>query len=125
MKNFKSVLATISLIVLSSPCLTLGQGSPKNFYISSRVSFDSLTENIEIKLPVVQNESLGVIIRSNIYEGELSLEFYDAKGEKQGNFYWKSITFCRTGYNKETLQRISHWRNIQNFLTIQLKESGK
>jgi hypothetical protein len=86
MKNLKSVLVVISLILLSSPNFITGQVPPKNFYITSRVSFDSLTENCEIKFPVFQREILRLRIMSSISEGELSLEFYNAQGEKQGNF---------------------------------------
>ena len=86
MKNLKSVLAVLSLILLSGLNFVKGQ-PPKRFDISTRIQFQAQTENSEIKLPVFQQGVLTLMIRSTIFEGELTIELYDAKGEKQANFF--------------------------------------
>jgi hypothetical protein len=86
MRNLKSVLTVLSLILLSGLNFVKGQ-PPKRFDISTRIQFQVQTENSEIKLPVFQQGSLTLMIRATIFEGELTIELYDAKGEKQGNFF--------------------------------------
>jgi hypothetical protein len=86
MRNLKSVLAVLALILLSSFIFVKGQ-PPKRFDISTRIQFQVQTENSEIKLPVFQQGSLTLMITANIMEGELTLELYDAKGEKQGSLF--------------------------------------
>jgi hypothetical protein len=86
MRNLKSVLALLSLILLSG--FNFAKGQPqKRFDISTRIQFQVQTENSEIKLPVFQQGSLTLIIRATILEGELTIELYDAKGEKQGSLF--------------------------------------
>jgi hypothetical protein len=86
MRNLKSVLAVLALILLSSLNFVKGQ-PPKRFDISTRIQFQVQTENSEIKLPVFQQGSLTLMIRATIIEGELTIELYDAKGEKQGSLF--------------------------------------
>ena len=86
MRNLKSVLAVLVLILLSSFNFVKGQ-PPKRFVISTRIQFQVQTENSEIKLPVFQQGSFTIMITANIMEGELTLELYDAKGEKQGSLF--------------------------------------
>jgi len=86
MRNLKSVLAVLSLILLSGLNHVNGQ-PPKRFDISARVKFQVQTENSELKLPVFQQGSFTVMITANIFEGELTIELYDAKGEKQGSLF--------------------------------------
>jgi hypothetical protein len=86
MRNFKSVLAVLTVILLSSLNFVKGQ-PPKRFDISTRIQFQVQTENSEIKFPVFQQGSLTLMIKSTIFEGELTIELYDAKGEKQANFF--------------------------------------
>jgi hypothetical protein len=86
MRNLKSVLSIWSLILLSSLNFVKGQ-PPKRFDISTRIQFQAQTEKSEIKVPVFQQGVLTLIIRSTILEGELTIELYDAKGEKQANFF--------------------------------------
>jgi hypothetical protein len=86
MRNLKSVLSVLSLILLSSLNFVKGQ-PPKRFDITTRIQFQAQTENSEIKLPVFQQGVLTLMIRSTIFEGELTIELYDAKGEKQANFF--------------------------------------
>jgi hypothetical protein len=86
MRNFKTVLAVLTVILLSSLNFVKGQ-PPKRFDISTRIQFQVQTENSEIKFPVFQQGSLTLMIKSTIFEGELTIELYDAKGEKQANFF--------------------------------------
>ena len=86
MRNLKSVLAVLALILLSSLNFVKGQ-PPKRFVISTRIQFQVQTENCEIKLPVFQQGSLTLMISASIIEGELTIELYDAKGEKQGSIF--------------------------------------
>jgi hypothetical protein len=86
MRNLKSVLAVLSVILLSGLNFVKGQ-PPKRFDTSTRIQFQVQTENSEIKLPVFQQGSLTWMIRATIFEGELTVELYDAKGEKQANFF--------------------------------------
>jgi len=86
MRNLKSVLAVLVLILLSSFNFVKGQ-PPKRFVISTRIQFQVQTENSEIKLPVFQQGSLTLMITASIIEGELTIELYDAKGEKQGSLF--------------------------------------
>jgi hypothetical protein len=86
MRNLKSVLTVLSLILLSGLNFVKGQ-PPKRFDISTRIQFQAQTENSEIKFPVFQQGVLALMIRSTIIEGELTIELYDAKGEKQANFF--------------------------------------
>jgi hypothetical protein len=86
MRNLKGVLSVLSLILLSSLNFVKGQ-PPKRFDISTRIQFQAQTETSEIKLPVFQQGVLTLMIRSTIFEGELTIELYDAKGEKQANFF--------------------------------------
>ena len=86
MRNLKSVLAVLVLILLSSFNFVKGQ-PPKRFVISTRIQFQVQTENSEIELPVFQQGSLTLMITANILEGELTIELYDAKGEKQGSLF--------------------------------------
>jgi hypothetical protein len=86
MRNLKSVLAVLALILLSSLNLVKGQ-PPKRFVISTRIQFQVQTEKSEINLPVFQQGSLTLTISASIIEGELTIELYDAKGEKQGSLF--------------------------------------
>jgi hypothetical protein len=86
MRNLKSVLVVLVLILLSSFNFVKGQ-PPKRFVISTRIQFQVQTENSEIKLPVFQQGSLTLMITASIIEGELTIELYDAKGEKQGSLF--------------------------------------
>jgi hypothetical protein len=86
MRNFKSILAVLALILLSSLNFVKGQ-PPKRFVISTKIQFQVQTENSEIKLPVFQQGSLTLIISASIIEGELTIELYDAKGEKQASLF--------------------------------------
>ena len=86
MRNLKSVLVVLALILLSSLNFIKGQ-PPKRFVISTRIQFQVQTENSELKLPVFQQGSLTLMIRASIIEGELTIELYDAKGEKQGSLF--------------------------------------
>ena len=67
MKNLKSVLAVLSLILLSGLNFVKGQ-PPKRFDISTRIQFQAQTENSEIKLPVFQQGVLTLMISSTIFE---------------------------------------------------------
>ena len=86
MRNLKSVLAVLALILLSSLNFVKGQ-PPKRFVISTRIQFQVQTEKSEINLPVFQQGSLTLTISASIIEGELTIELYDAKGEKQGSLF--------------------------------------
>jgi len=86
MRNLKSVLAVLALILLSSFIFVKGQ-PPKRFVISTRIQFQVQTENSEIKFPVFQQGSLTLMISASIIEGELTIELYDEKGEKQGSLF--------------------------------------
>jgi hypothetical protein len=86
MRNLKSVLAVLALLLLSSLNFVKGQ-PPKRFDISTRIQFQVQTENSEIKFPVFQQGSLTLMIRATLFEGELTIELYDSKGEKQGSLF--------------------------------------
>jgi hypothetical protein len=86
MRNLKSVLVVLALILLSSFIFVKGQ-PPKRFDISTRIQFQVQSEKSEIKFPVFQQGSFTVMITANIFEGELTIELYDAKGEKQGSLF--------------------------------------
>jgi hypothetical protein len=86
MRYLKCVLTVLSIILFSGLNFVKGQ-PPKRFDISTRIQFQVQSENSEIKFPVFQQGSLTLLIRSTIFEGELTIELYDAKGEKQANFF--------------------------------------
>jgi hypothetical protein len=86
MRNLKSVLAVLVLILLSSFISVKGQ-PPKRFVISTRIQFQVQSENSEIKFPVFQQGSLTFMISASVIEGELTIELYDAKGEKKGSLF--------------------------------------
>lgn len=83
MKNLKGVLVVFILILSGSGYL---YSQPKAFNLSTRIQFFTLTETSEIKLPVFQIGPLNLKITSTLFAGDLTIEFYDSKGEKQGNF---------------------------------------
>lgn len=85
MKKLKSVLVAVTLI-LSISGFTYGQGPGKGFNLRTNIQFLSLTEPSEIKIPVFQIGPLNLKITSTLFTGDLTIEFYDSKGEKQGNF---------------------------------------
>ncbi len=105
MRNLKGVLVVLSILLLSSLNHANGQ-PPKRFEISSRVKFQVQTENSEIKLPVFQQGSFTVMITANIMEGELTLELYDAKGEKQGSLF---IPYQVMQIKPDTIERPITW----------------
>jgi hypothetical protein len=45
-----------------------------------------LTDPSEIKMPVFQYGPFNLRITSTLFSGDLTVELYDSKGEKQGNF---------------------------------------
>jgi hypothetical protein len=83
MKNLKSVLVAFILLLSGSGYL---YSQPKAFSANTRIQFCTMTETSEIKLPVFQLGPLNFRITSTLFTGDLTIEFYDSKGEKQGNF---------------------------------------
>jgi hypothetical protein len=93
MKNLKRLISIILFLLIFLPLFTFGQTNQKKLRISTDISFESQSEIIEVKLPVSQVANISLELASNIYEGELTIELYDSKGEKQGNFTIGSPTF--------------------------------
>jgi hypothetical protein len=86
MRNLKGILTILSILLFSGLNFIKGQ-PPKRYDVSSRIQFQVQSENSEIRFPVFQQGSLTLLIKSTIFEGELTIELYDAKGEKQANFF--------------------------------------
>jgi hypothetical protein len=86
MKNLKRLIQSITLLLIFLPGFTFGQTNQRKLKIASAVTFENQSEILEIKFPVSQVANINLELGSNIYEGELTIELYDSKGEKQGNF---------------------------------------
>jgi hypothetical protein len=82
-KNLKSVLVGFILVLSGSGYLYC---QPKAFNLTTRIQFFTMTDPSEIKLPVFPLGPLNLKITSTLFAGDLTIEFYDPKGEKQGNF---------------------------------------
>jgi len=86
MKKLLIKLAITLVFLYNISCSILGQDKT-NFAVSRSILLDGESEKQEIILPVSEkNGSFNLTVSSKIYQGELTIEVYDPKGEKQGNY---------------------------------------
>jgi hypothetical protein len=86
MKNLSKRLSIATLLLSFLTCFSWGQDKP-DLNFSKKIMLKSESEGQMVPLAVSENcTSLNLSIAAKIQEGELTIEIYDPKGEKQGNF---------------------------------------
>lgn len=86
MKNLSKRLSIATLLLSFLASFSLGQDKPDlNFSRKILLKSESEEQMVPIAVPEICT-SLNLSIAAKIQEGELTIEIYDPKGEKQGNF---------------------------------------
>jgi len=103
MKKSIKTITTVIMILCIAPWVTgqsQSQGQHKNhqncntgYQVSRTIELEDSSDTEEIKLEVSENmKALSIGINSTIDAGSLTMEIYDPKGNKQGNFSVESST---------------------------------
>ncbi len=84
-KSIKLVTAVV-LFLMTTP-LVFAQHDGCHSSLSRSIKLDKSSKKEEIKIEVADNvKSLNIGLNSTISEGSLTVEIFDPKGDKQGNF---------------------------------------
>lgn len=77
------------------------------FNLERQIILNGESENLEILLSVSEQDNiLNLRIQSNIQEGELTVEIYDPKNEKQGNYSIGSqLKSTQSNSNKNQMEK--------------------
>jgi len=102
------LIATVSLILFMVP-IAIGQHKENcsNTNTTRNIQLDDSSSNEVVKVEVKENaKHLMIGVNSTISSGSLTMEIYDPKGNKQGNFSVESMMSSSSsskGKNKETV----------------------
>jgi len=102
------LIVTVSLILFIAPiALAQHKENCSNYNTSRSIELDDSSSNEVVKVEVKDNtKHLMIGVNSTISSGSLTMEIFDPKGNKQGNFSVESMMSSNSnaqGKNKETV----------------------
>ena len=113
MKHFMKPVLSIAILILTFTTVQAQQqGHGTSFQLDRSIKFDNSSESREIKVDVQDDtDVIHLSINSSITSGTVTIELYDPKGEKVGNFTVES-SGNNSGYSEEVCGQFN--KHIEN-----------
>lgn len=102
------LFATVSLILFLAPvALAQHKSNCSNYNTQRSIELDDSSSKEEVKVEVAENtKHLMIGVNSTISAGALTMEIFDPKGDKQGNFSVESMMSSNSNSNGKSKESV-------------------